>query len=354
MNNKYIRIFLIAAAAVLSGACQLRPLEDPSAELELRVQVELKTVLNVNTSIYNTKIPVPTINTDMIRVMFYDPDTHQLITQAFISEKVEQEGKSPTISGTVNIDPGTYDMICYNFDTPDTFVRNENDITTIEAYTSEVSTSIKSQFAPSLPDGTDIYYIPDHVIVAREMGLEIKPHTGLLVIETEATTIVDTYYIQVCANNITNVASASAVITGMTPSNKFGIDERQTDKPCAVWFQLVASTDEKITGGNQNVLCATFNTFGKIYHDTDSGSKAVYPEDSEFVITYTTSGSSSKTYEYRYDMNEIFMSEDALERHWLIINDTVDVPEPDPGPSGGGGFTPTVDDWDDETGDIVI
>lgn len=354
MNSKTIRISAIAALAVIASACQLRPLEDPNSSLELRINISVNSILNVHTSVYNKNIPVPEVNTDMMRVLFYDTQTHALITQAFISEKTTTETGEPCVSGTITIEPGVYDMVCYNFDTPDTFIKGENNLLDLESYTTKVSTSIKSQFMPSLPEGTEIYYEPDHVVVAREIGLEIRPHSTVLTIETDATTIIDSYYIQVCCKGLKYATNMSAAITGMTPSNKFGAGEPQTDKPCAVWFQLLGSQDSKIVGENQDVFCAVFNTYGKIYHSAD-GTKAeddIFPEDSKLVITFNSTGS-SETQVYTYDMNKLFLTEDALERHWLIINDTVVVPEPQPG-GGGGGFTPVVDDWDDEKGEILI
>lgn len=361
---------VFSALAILATSCEWRPLEDPSPSIELAVVVELKAVLNVNVSVYNELIPVPKIETDMIRVMFYDPDSHKLVSQAFLSEKTERyddEGhRVPCLGGDVNISVGKYDMICYNFDTPDTFIRGENDITTLEAYTSEVPASIKAKYK-GLED-TDVLYEPDHVIVARDIGLEIVPHTGLLVIETEATTIVDTYYIQVRIQGAQYASDASAILSGMSPSNYFGLAEREVDNPSAVYFNMQKSQDLNIREENKDVLCTTFNTFGKIYHNIDNGAadsrkgdgtKAdddITPEDSDLRVTFNVIRTDGKAFDFEINMNDIFMTENALKRHWLLIDAIIDIPKPevDPQGGGGGGFNPEVEDWEDQEGEVVI
>lgn len=358
-----ISFIIVATLSLAFSACQWRPLEDPSAAVELEVAVELKAILNVNVSVYNELITPQKIETDMIRVLFYDPGTHKLISQAFLSEKswhTDSEGnKIPVLGGNVNVGVGKFDMLCYNFDTPDTFIRGENDITTIEAYTNEVPASIKAKYK-DLED-ISVLYEPDHVIVARDIGLEITPHTGLLVIETEATTIVDTYYIQIRVEGAQYASDASAILTGMSPSNRFGLAQREEDNPSAVYFVLQKSKDLKIKGGNQDVICNTFNTFGRIYHDkAKSGAKADdsnADKESALKVTFNVIRTDGKAYDFivtKEEMEEIFDSEDARERHWLIINKTIVIEKPDTPPGGGGGFNPEVEDWQDEEGEVVI
>ncbi len=362
-------LILFPTIALLAASCERRPLVDPSPTVELAVVIELKAVLNVNVSVYNEFIPVPKIETEMIRAMFYDPETHKLVSQAFLSEKTErydEEGRLvPCLGGDVNISPGKYDMICYNFDTPDTFIRGENDITTLEAYTGEVPASIKAKYE-GLED-TAVLYEPDHVIVARDIGLEITPHTGLLVIETEATTIVDTYYIQVRVQGAQYASDASAILSGLSPSNYFGLAERETDNPSAVYFNMQKSRDLNIQEENKDVLCTTFNTFGKIYHNLDNGTSdsrtgtgtkagdGSTPEGSDLYVTFNVIRSDGKAFDFEIDMNDIFMTENALKRHWLLIDSVIDIPKPDT-PSGGegGGFNPEVEDWQDQEGEVVI
>lgn len=353
---KRLWLILLTFVAMLAAAsCQLRPLEDPEDNIELKVVIELKTVLNINTSVYNSHIPTPKLSSTMFRVLFYDPETGKLVNQAFLTEPaVNSQGKE-CLGGSVNIQPGTYDMICYNFDVPDTYIRGESDISTLQAYTNAIPGGIKSksdgegETKAKAGENEDILYEPDHVIVARDIGLKITPHTGLLVIETEATTIVDTYYIQVKCEGVQYATSASAVLSGLSPSNHFGLAQRDEEEPCSVYFALQKSVDDNIKEGVRDVLCTTFNTFGKIYHEAGDTKT-----DSSVSITFTVSNG-SKVYDYDFDLNDIFLTEDAIERHWLLIDKTIVVPAPDPGPvTGGGGFNPEVGEWEEEHGSIVI
>lgn len=346
------KLSIIFAVLFVAASCEWRPLEEPSPTVELAVAVELKAVLNVNVSVYNEFIPAAKIETEMIRVMFYDPNSHKLVSQAFLSERsvrYDEDGHPvPVLGGDVNVSAGKYDMICYNFDTPDTFIRGENDITTLEAYTSEVPASIKSKYKGF--EDIEVMYEPDHVIVARDIGLEITPHTGLLLIETEATTIVDTYYIQVRIRGAQYASDASAILSGMSPSNFFGLAEREPQNPSAVYFNMQKSQDLNIRDDNKDVLCTTFNTFGKIYNSS-GGTKA----DSDLLVTFNVIRSDGKAFDFEINMNDIFLTEDALERHWLLIDAVIDIPKPDdPSGGGGGGFNPEVEDWDNQEGEVVI
>lgn len=352
--NKLNKLFTIVLVALAAVSCEWRPLIDPSDSLELKVAIELKTVLNVNTSIYNENIPVPELKSEMFRVIFYDTETGAVVSQAFLSEPmVNSEGKN-CLGGSVKINPGKYNMVCYNFDMTDTYIRNEDNQQTIQAYTNPISDAVKARYAKSLRakggseqqdldyDNMDILYEPEHVIVAREIGLEIKQHTGLLVIETEANTVVDTYYLQVHVEGVQWASSASAVISSMAPSNHVGLAQRDTVNSCALFFNLQKSTDDHIQGDNKDVLCTLFNTFGKIPS-----------EHSDLSITFNVITTDGKSYDYLIDMDDVFLTEDAIKRHWLLINKTIVIPEPEK-PETGGGFAPVVDDWTEVHGEIII
>ena len=196
-----------------------------------------------------------------------------------------------------------------------------------------------------MDDDYQIRYEPDHLVVAAEHNLRISPHDTLVIIQTEATTVVDSYYLQIHVEGMQYASSATAVITGLSPANHFGLGIRETNPPVDVAFDLLKSTDEKIPGENKDVLCAVFNTFGKI---PDS--------DSELTVTFNVIDIAGNLQKFETSLNRTFLTEDAIERHWLLIDETWVIENPDPdGPSGGGGgFQPTVDDWEEEQGEIVL
>lgn len=352
MTKRIVRIFMALVLLASFAACQRRPLEDMQEQVKIRVKVNIRAIANITTHVYNEHIPVPDLNTDMMRVMVYDPETKGLLTQSFIFNKEIDDEGNQVLSGNLNISYGDYDLVIYNFDTPTTQVTNENNENRILAYTPEISPAMRNRYFgtkadPSEPDYSNmlINYEPDHLVVAREHNLHVSPHDTVVVISTTATTIVDTYYIQIRVENAQFMAAdgATAVISGLSPSNRFGPNIRTEDPSAAVVFNLYKSTDPNIPGANKDVICATFNTFGKI----DNASSDLY-------VTFNIVDTAGNLQTYSTNLNTIFQSEDAIERHWLIINEVFTLEPPTPTTGGGGGFQPKVDDWEEEEGNMVI
>ena len=328
-----------------TAACQRRDLIEKEDNVEISISIEVNTIVNVTTGIYNELIPVPKIEPEMMRVIFFNPDTHEIVTQAFITGQGKDENGNQTITGKIKLLPGEYDMLCYNFDTSSTQIKGENRWNTVEAYTDEISRELYTRFR-GRADGYKIYYEPDHLLVARKERLVISPSSKVIVIRATATTVIDSYYVQVRLKNAEFASGASAVLTGMSPSNKIALNERNYLDPSGVFFEMIRSVDQKAeTRAKQDVLCATFSTFGKI------------PDgDSELNITFNIITVDGKKVERTYNMNEIFKTEDAIKRHWLLIDDEIEIPKPDlpPDTGGGGGFQPGVNDWEEEHGEIEI
>ena len=349
--NKFSTVLLALCAVFCAASCQLRPLEDPEESIVLKVVVHDENISNVTCDIYNDELTRPVISTDMIRAMFYDPMTGDLVTQAFISQKGTTTDGRPCIGGTIKISPGNYNLVCYNFDTANTLVSGDSGYESIYAYTNDVSSVLKTRFIASRADKAaekawedlTIKYDPDHLVVSRDPNLRIGPHSGVLTIETDAYTCIDTYYLQVRVKGLQYANTASAVVTGMSPSNHFAIDSRDTENPSALYFELQKSQDSRITDANKDVLCTLFNTFGRVYE-----------AESDLSITFSVITRDGKSLFYDIPMDNVFLTEDALKRHWLLIEDTITIPEPDDPETENGGFQPRVDDWDVEHGEIAI
>lgn len=351
MNKRFMSILLVLALALPMVSCHRRPLVDMHEKIEIRVKVNIKAISNITENVYNPRIPVPKPSTDMMRVMVYDPESKNLLTQSFIFDKVVDENGEEMLSGKLDINYGNYDFVIYNFDTPTTLVKDENNENKILAYTSEIPPSIRSTYFSTKADDTDydsmlIDYEPDHLMVAREHDYRISPHDTMVVINTTATTIIDTYYIQIHVENAQYMASdgAMAVITGLSPSNRFGLNLRTEDPSAAVVFDLQKSTDDKLPYANKDVICAVFNTFGKINS-----------ESSDLHVTFSVKDVSGKYQTFDTSLNDVFLTEDAIERHWLLVNETFTLVPPVVGPTDGqGGFQPVVDDWEQEEGQITL
>lgn len=350
MNNA-AKLILMSAMLLAAAACVRRPLEDPNEVVTVQAEVNVQAVANVTTYVYNKYIPTPDLNTDMMRVLIYDPGTKKLITQSFISSKRIDDNGNQVLSGSLNISYGTFDILIYNFDTPTIHVSGENNEETILAYTEELPLSLRTHYLPSKAgddeqdDSELVYnYEPDHFIVAHEESLRVSPHDSVVVIRTEAHTIVDTYYLQVHVTGMEYASSATAVITGLSPSNYFGRDERTSNPIAAVSFDLRKSRDESYSGENKDVLCALFNTFGKI------------PDaSSDLHVTFNVIDTGGNLQQMDCSLDEIFKSEDAVERHWLLIDKVFEIHKPDnPNPSQSGGFQPMVGEWENVESDISL
>ena len=341
--RKVLYILMTAFVLLLHG-CQLRPLEMPEDHVEVHVVVNVTAISNVTSNIYNEHVPVPDINIGILRVMFFDPETHNLITQAFISEKYTSEDGKEVICGDIKIAPGHYEMLCYNFDIETTKIMDEGNYNTITAYTPIVKNlNLTSRFSSTKvsENPQKIIYEPDHLLVARIEDLNILPHVDRYVIETEANTVIDTYYIQLRVANVQRAVSAMALISGLSSSNLIGPNLRSNYDPAATFFTMNKGTDIRINDDNQDVLCAVFNTFGKIPE-----------EDSELNVTFNVQTRSGGIAEKTINLNEIFKSEDAIKKHWLLIDEIWEIPLVQGTVQGG--FVPELGDWQEEKEEIEM
>lgn len=364
MTKRIVRIFL--AAALVMGtlsACHRRPLEDPSEAVRIAIKVDVKTVTNVNANIRSSVVLYGTSTTlweekmsqldpELMRVLVYDPDTDKLLTQSFISAATIDEEGNKVFMGSLGISHGNYNFLVYNFDTPTTQVSQENSEQSIIAYTDEVSAAVKTRYlgtkAEEEYEDINIHYEPEHLLVANEKDVRISPHDTLVVVHTEASTVVDTYYLQVRVKGMQFASTASAVISGLSPSNHIGYNIRTIDPSAAVVFDMQKGQDLSLDGDNKDILCAVFNTFGKI----DQVSSNLY-------VTFNVFDSAGNLRQYSANLDDVFKTEEAIRYHWLIIDETclvIDIPDPGTNPpsGGNGGFQPQVDDWEEEEGTMVL
>ena len=341
-----MRILCTLFLATLLAACERRPLVDTTNEATVKVRIKINAIANVTTGVYNKHIPVPDISPNVIRVMFYDVNTKQVRAQGFISKKGVDVDGTPYLMGEVSVRPGTYDVLCYNFDTPSTIVSNENNWNSITAYTSEISDLLYTRLTSRGPTTTPlpaIYYEPDHLLVAREEKINIPEHTETIVIETEATSVVDSYYIQIRLKNGKYASDATAVLTDLSPSNRIGPNEREHTEYAATFFNMHRSTDPRIRADNQEVLCAVFNTFGKREDHIDPS------VESQLYVTFNVITTEGKIVDMTVNMDSIFRTEPAIEKHWLLIDKVFEIPAP-----SNEGFKPSVGQWDEENGYVDL
>ena len=338
-------ILILALLAVLPG-CQRRELEYGNVVVDLALDINLN--VRVNGKIQN--MPEP----ERMRVMFFDPETYEFVTETYL----------PAKGGRVSIAPGKYKFLGYNFDTETTLVRNDQDYRTIEAYTYEVSSALKSSMLNALRYGklaatkgdpeSDVWemaikkvqesavvYEPDHLFVSHQ-DIEVKNISGTQTIEAEAETVVETWQISVKIKNEQYMASARALLTGQIASNFIGFpkEEGKTDTDVTLMFDMEAGSDAE----DNDVIVGTFNTFGK--------NPSV---ESRLLLTIIIKTVGGDTVSWTRDITDEFMTDENIENQSIeIVDETIVIEKPENPTGGGGGFQPGVDDWEQEDIPITI
>lgn len=325
----------LALLMMVAQGCHRRPLEDPDYLTSVRVKVDVAGVSNVTCDIYNDKIPVPKIEPSAMHVLFFDEDKDVVASENFITEVSVSESGDRVVSGDIPLAPGSYRMLIYDFGAEATLVRNYYSWERAEAYTDPVSSLILNRYTIKGEETPNILTQPEHLVVARSVRETIPYHDGVYTIFAEARSVVESWYIQIKVEGLEYVSSAQAVLSGMVGSNLIATDTRVTDPEAFLWFDLVKSDDNGIP-----VICAVFNTFGRI------------PESSnDFEVTFDLSVKGGKTVRKTFDISGLFLTENAVKHHWLLLDETIKI---DPPKNSGGAFDPKVDDWDEEHRDIEI
>lgn len=339
------RNILVALLLLVVTACQRRPLEMSSVSINLNLRIKL----NVQVNGHYQQLPEP----EMMRVMFFNPETDNLITESYL----------PAKGGRISLPPGKYKYIGYNFDTESTLLRNDRNFNSIEAYTNEVPKSLKASMINAIlygkkantkadDDETEwaeaveqmeenpVVYEPDHLFVSRK-DVEILNIDGDQTIEADAETIIETWKITLRIKNAKYIASAKALITGQIASNFIGLpkEEGKTDTDVTLLFDMKAGSDSD----ENDFLEGQFNTFGK--------NPAVESRLWLTIIIKTTGGD---TLEWHQDITEEYTTELAHDEQLIELEDEIEVPEPENPGEGGGGFQPGVDDWNEENVPIDI
>lgn len=335
-NNAIVIIF---AVLVMTVSCQRRKFSDATSAVNLKIRVNTQVV-------HEEEVRMP----EIMRVDLCNPETGQVVFTDYL----------PPTGGYIYPEPGVYDFLTYNINTESTIIKNESNFHTAEAYTNPISVFIKSQLAKFLAKRAElkaqmasqknesqskaadedskaiseemIVNEPDHLFVGRVQGVEI-PAFAIdedveILIEMDAASVVETWLIE--AINIEGlqwVSSVSALITGMVESNFIGQD-RRSEGSVTVYFEMKKT---------KNSLVGYYRTFGK--HPQFSNDLTI-----GFNITDTQGGE----HHFLFDITDEYL--DNPEQH-IIVNDKIIIPEP---VITGGGFLPTVEDWNEVKTDINL
>ena len=340
MGKRILNCLLCVLPLLLTCSCQFRELEEMKYQTDIQVDVDINAVLNVTCDIYNELIPPPAIESEVFRVLFFDTKEDKLVGDSFIYDSfVDPVTGNKGIRGNVSIMPGDYRIMIYTFGTESTLIENYDSWEKSRAYTSALSENELRALSLKSSGDEPIHYQPNHLLVASNDLESIPYHSGVYTISSSARSVVESYYLQVKVQGLEYVSSAKAVLSSMAPSVKMSTRTPNYEPPVSIYIDLLKSKD-----GEDDVVCNVFNTFGRI-----PGS------ENELRVTFDIKTVDGRNVTKEFEISDLFETDLCKEHHWLLIDEVIDVPKPPDTPSGGGGgFEPTVDDWEREEHEIEI
>lgn len=236
--------------------------------------------------------------------------------------------------GVVRVPAGTYSVLCHNSDTEGMEFRNEDSFTDFEVTTR--TGRLMSSSAPRA-DGTGderVAQAPDMLWSGSLGSLTLERGAG-----EQTVTLYPEKSVNVCKVNIRNVEnlqymeSAVATVSSMSGGVYIGRGPGVlTDEPVTVPFSLNISHDKEMLSGS-------FRIFGHCPGETRK----------HMLMVYVVLVDGSKWF-YTCDVTESF-HEGSGEDGFIINVDGLPLPDPS---TGGGGFRPSVDGWQDVSIDIKM
>ena len=363
---------LILASAVLScmlSGCNFRPLEDYANVSYVRVYVN-ESMLNVTTGFYDDSIREKTggavdvkfqrpeyLAPEILRIGLFDASTGELVTERYLRNQGDDD-LGHYFDGYVTINPGTYNLVVYNFGTESTVIDSENNCFKMLAYTHEISPSIKTQLktrsnSPEAYMNEIIRYDADPLFVASAEGLVIPFHRELDTLRDvsgqpwfQSSSLVKCYYLQIGVIGAQYISSSACLLTGMAESTHTLEPDYEYSGETTLYFKMQQGVWPKgYRYGYDEFHCiyTTFGTFGYL-PDAVKDLKVSL----EFVTTY---GAQIDT---TFHLSTEFLREDAIERQWILPDFEIKIPPPPDAGQSDGGIAPSVDDWEEINSDLDI
>ena len=363
MSNKmFVRCtfasFLWLLMLLYVCGCEHRPLLSMELPENTFVRVYFdEHIRNVSYGFYDEAKKKPEYySPQMMRVVFCDEASGRVVTERYLHDSGKDE-RGYYIQGLLNVPDGRYNMMAYNFDTQYTKIRNQNDYSTMTAYTKPLTSEEANRIFGSRGDVENYEIIskqPDHLFVAKVEGVEVssdgyKEHPDTIMTEQKthpvAQTIVKTYYLQISVVGVEYVRSAVALLSGMSGSKTMHDGKMVANDVTSVYFGL-NNGKEKNRATNEETLAtvayATFNTFGKLPSEEN---------DLEITFEFNIINNTVQTETFR--ITDMFDTPEVRDNQWIIIDKVIMIDPPN-GEDTGGGMTPGVSDWEEIEGKITI
>ena len=399
---KRLILILLAALALMNVSCERRDLVDISNTHYVRVYIN-EDIKNVTTGFHENAEIRPTYKSpEILHLLLADPQTGRLKAERFLRTK-KQDEKGAYYEGYIVAAPGQYDLIAYNWGTEVCIVSNYMDFNTSMVYTNEIAahdrnglsadamSAVRSAMEKVMqkmmqrqlmtkadedrqPD--KIVYDPDPFFLANCGTVNVSNSSQIDTLRTPAgeyftaESIVKSYYLQIPVIGIENHASLVGVLSGMAGSTWIGSKTLNEQDPVAIYLELQQggdnptgvvrsktepeqSSDEESsdvvfdvsaseTSDASVIMYTTFSTFGRLTDPETSFSLTFDFKISGGVFTQTV------------DITAEFNSPLAKEKQWIIVGEDKMIVVPDPKPGGGGGFKPSVGEWEDVNTEIII
>ena len=339
MRGRLRHIVWVALLGFAAAGCDFRPLADMNNVSYVRVYVD-EHILNVTEGFYNPDFQHPAyVRPDIFRVALYDAGSGDLVTERYLRHQGDDE-RGHYYDGYLIVDPGTYHFSAWNFGTETTIVGKEKQFFEADAYTREIYTRNRS-------GNESIRYDADHLFVADRQDIVIQRHETIDTLRNEngdpfflARSVVKSYYLQIGIKGSQWLSSATSLLNGVAADVRLYDRSLGEEGEATLAFGM---TRGKLQDAEDHAcIYTTFGTFGRL-EGTPSDLRVTF----EVVTTY------GQRFEVTIPMDEVWLTQDALEHQWLIIDQEIEIPEPPPAP-GGGGMDPGVEDWGDIESDIVI
>lgn len=374
---------LTLCALLMAASCEKRPLMDVSNTHYVKVYVD-EHLLNVTTGFYNEEYSRPAYKSPTVmRVILTDPETGNVKAERYLRNQGHDE-YGHYYDGYIIADPGEYKLIAYNFDTESTIIGAGNNHYYINAYTNEIASHLYTKIpsrspsknkenkatqqaqgegdvegkSPTEPEGKgpeveSIVYDPDHLFVANSDALIIPYRDHVDTLKTVdgtphfyAESIVKSYFLQVRVKGAQYISSAVSLLEGLSGSISLETRQVNHDHPVIVYFEMLTDANNAKTRDDVAVIYTTFGMFGRI-EDMDSVLELTFDFMTTYGVPYTTT----------LNISADFDAPEAIEHQWLLLDEMITIPDPPPSTGDnntGGGFQPSVDEWDDVESDIII
>lgn len=246
-------------------------------------------------------------------VCLYDVDSHVRVMETFV----------PYEGGFLDVPSGTYDIIVYSAGSDITVIRNTESRGNTLATTTEYATGA----ALHVPEpgqifstGIESVFIPLH-----------SDSDTTHVVNITTTKVLESYYVSIpVSGGIDRIYDVEMHVSGQL-QGRYLWDRRTYEQPCQIQLKPILDVEK-------GMIHAVFNTFGRYTREITDVNLAVIVTNSDGV-----------RFQWIYNITEEFDSPDNTD-HLLLMEEGIIIPDT----SDGGGFSPDVNDWDENEHYIPI